>query len=153
MTRDYPDRPIAAVGVVVVRGDKILLIRRTKPPKANGWSIPGGMQELGETTEQAAVRELFEETSITMEKPQFIDIVNYIDRDRDERIKHHYILIDYAANYRSGSLRAGDDAGEARWVPMDQLSQYDLWPETEKIIYKAINRLKATVNGEAGRGE
>jgi len=150
MTRDYPDRPIAAVGVVVVRDDKILLIRRAKPPKLNEWSIPGGMQEIGETTEDAAFREVLEETSITIERPQFLDIVNYIDRDRNGRVKHHYTLIDYAANYHSGVLRAGDDAGEARWVSIDRLSHYNLWSKTESMIYKAIDRL---TKGEADRDE
>ncbi len=149
MIREYPDRPIAAVGVVVVRDDKILLIRRSKPPKSNSWSIPGGAQELGETTEQTAVREVYEETAIVIEKPHFLDIINYIDRDREERIKHHYILIDYAAAYKSGTLRAGDDADEARWVPVDQLPHYHLWPETEKIIYEAIDRLEDRVTGKA----
>ncbi len=142
MKRDYPKRPIIAVGVVVVKDNKILLIRRTKPPKSDSWSIPGGAQELGETTVQAAIREVLEETAITIDNPQFLDVVDYIERDETSNIKHHYTLVDYAANYGSGDLAAGDDAEQAIWVPIDQLSEYNLWQETERIIIAAMKKLK-----------
>lgn len=142
MRRDYPERPIVAVGVVVVKDDEILLIRREKPPKSGCWSIPGGAQELGETTKQAAIREVREETAITIESPHFLAVIDYIDRDKDSGVKHHYTLIDYAANYHSGTLTAGDDANDAKWVPIDRLSEYNLWSETEKIIYNAVEKLK-----------
>lgn len=142
MKRHYPDNPIIAVGVVVVKDDHILLIKRSKPPKSNSWSIPGGAQELGETIRTTARREVMEETAITIDDLHFLDIIDFIDRDQDGRIKHHYTLIDYAANYVSGTLSAGDDANDAIWVPLDQLSEYNLWSETEKVIYNAIEKLK-----------
>lgn len=142
MKRHYPERPIIAVGVVVVKKDEILLIKRSKPPKPDSWSIPGGAQELGETIRQAAIREVFEETAITIGEPQFLDIIDYMDPDENGRLKHHYTLIDYAANYGQGTLTAGDDADDAKWVPIDRLSEYSLWSETEKIIYKAVEKLK-----------
>ena len=142
MKRHYPDNPIIAVGVVVVKDDHILLIKRSKPPKSDSWSIPGGAQELGETITATARREVMEETAITIDDLHFLDIIDFIDRDQDGRIKHHYTLIDYAANYVSGTLSAGDDANDAIWVPLDQLSEYNLWSETEKIIYNAVEKLK-----------
>ncbi|MBL4612506.1 MAG: NUDIX hydrolase [Emcibacter sp.] len=142
MKRHYPDNPIIAVGVVVVKDDHILLIKRSKPPKSDSWSIPGGAQELGETIRTTARREVMEETAITIDDLHFLDIIDFIDRDQDGRIKHHYTLLDYAANYVSGTLSAGDDANDAIWVPLDQLSEYNLWSETEKIIYSAVEKLK-----------
>lgn len=142
MKRDYPIRPIIAVGVVVIKGDEILLIRRAKPPKSGSWSIPGGAQELGETTRQTAMREVKEETAITVENLRFLDIIDYIDRDEENDVRHHYTLIDYAADYHSGTLIAGDDAEQAKWVPIDQISEYNLWSETEKIILTAVEKLK-----------
>ncbi|MBL4893792.1 MAG: NUDIX hydrolase [Emcibacter sp.] len=142
MKRHYPDNPIIAVGVVVVKDDHILLIKRSKPPKSDSWSIPGGAQELGETIRTTARREVREETAITIDDLHFLDIIDFIDRDQDGRIKHHYTLLDYAANYVSGTLSAGDDANDAIWVPLDQLSEYNLWSETEKIIYSAVEKLK-----------
>lgn len=142
MKRDYPTRPLVAVGVVVIKGDEILLIRRNKPPNPGSWSIPGGAQELGETTIQAAIREVREETAVTIENLHFLDIIDLIDRDPEGRVKHHYTLIDYAANYHSGTLMAGDDAEQAKWVPIEQISEYSLWSETEKIILAAVEKLK-----------
>ncbi|MCF6197699.1 MAG: NUDIX hydrolase, partial [Emcibacter sp.] len=113
-----------------------------KPPKENQWSIPGGAQELGETSRQAAIREVWEETAITIDEPVFLDVIDYIDRDKAGRILHHYTLIDYGANYQSGNLSAGDDAGHAKWVPIDRLSEYNLWGMTEKIIFQAVEKLK-----------
>lgn len=137
MKRDYPDRPIVAVGVVVLKGDDVLLIRRAKPPKPDQWSIPGGAQEIGETLTQAAIREVFEETAITIQDVRFLDVVDFIDRDTDHTVRHHYTLIDYVASYHSGEIQPGDDAGAAIWVPLDSLSAYNLWQETEDIIHKA----------------
>lgn len=142
MKREYPKHPIIAVGVVVVKDNKILLIQRAKPPKTHSWSIPGGAQELGETIQQAAIREVQEETAITIENPVFLTVVDYIERDETSGIKHHYTLIDYAANYLSGTLKAGDDAMQAKWVPIEQLSEYNLWSETEKLIFSALKKLK-----------
>jgi len=142
MKRDYPERPIVAIGVVVIKGDKILLIKRSKPPKHAAWSIPGGAQEIGETTSEAAIREVYEETAITIGPPHFLTVIDYIDRDETQSVKHHYTLIDYAAYYQYGSLKAGDDAEAAKWVHVDQISEYNLWTETEKIIYNALTMMK-----------
>jgi len=142
MKRDYPDRPILAVGVVVIKGDTILLIKRSKAPKPDQWSIPGGMQELGETTCDAAIREVFEETNITITEPHFLKVVDFIERDEDNNIKHHYTLIDYMATYQTGSPSPGDDAIDVQWVPIDQISRFKLWSETESIIYTAIEKIK-----------
>jgi len=141
MSRDYPTRPIVAVGVVVIKDREILLIKRSKPPKSDSWSISGGAQELGETTVEAAIREVREETAITIKDLHFLEVVDYMDRDQNNAIKHHYTLIDYGAYYHSGLLTAGDDAEDAKWVSIDQLSEYNLWDETERIIYKALESL------------
>jgi len=144
MKRTYPERPVVAVGVVVIKDDRILLVKRSKPPKSAEWSIPGGAQELGETAVDAAIREVYEETAITIGKPHFLEVVDYIDRDDDGSVRHHYTLIDYAANYHSGALSAGDDAEDAKWVPLARLSEYNLWAETEKIIHNAVRKMKKT---------
>lgn len=147
MKRDYPERPTVAVGTVVIKDGKILLIRRGKEPRSDSWSIPGGKQEWGETVAETAVREVMEETAITIENPQFLEVIDYIDRDADGFIRHHYTLIDYAAHYQSGTIKAGDDALDAKWVSLDKLSDYNLWQETEKIIYKALKKLGDPIDG------
>jgi len=144
-SREYPDRPIVAVGVVVFKEQHVLLIKRNKPPKSFMWSIPGGAQGLGEKLQETAKREVFEETGIKIKNVKLLDVVDFIERNEIGDIKFHYSLIDYAATYKEGSLIAGDDAMEARWVAMDELEHYNLWTKTTSIIQKA--KLEMDVSG------
>lgn len=132
--RLYPDRPIVAVGVVVWRGDQVLLIERARAPLAGSWSIPGGKQELGETVAEAGRREVAEETGIDIEITGLLDVVDAIRPDETGRIRTHYTLVDLSGEYRGGDLRAGDDASDCRWVDVADLDRYALWDETVRII-------------------
>lgn len=133
-TRDYPGRPWVGVGMVVFRGDNVLLVRRTNPPRAGTWSIPGGMQEIGETAQQAGIREVREETGIAIAIDGLIDIIDVIVPEDDGRIRTHYTLIDYRAHWLSGEPKAADDVSDARWVRLDALADYGLWSETLRVI-------------------
>ncbi len=134
MPRSYPDRPYVGVGIVVFRGDEVLLVERTKPPIRNRWSIPGGAQEIGETVHEAALRELMEETGLEADVIGLIDVVDSITRDQDSRVQFHYTLVDFAAEWRSGEAAAADDVGVVRWVPLADLEAMGLWTETVRII-------------------
>ncbi len=134
MPRSYPDRPYVGVGIVVFRGDEVLLVERTKPPIRNRWSIPGGAQEIGETIREAASRELMEETGLEADVIGLIDVVDGITRDQDSRVQFHYTLVDFAAEWRSGEAAAADDVGVVRWVPLADLEAMGLWTETVRII-------------------
>ncbi len=134
MPRSYPDRPYVGVGIVVFRGDEVLLVERTKPPIRNRWSIPGGAQEIGETVHEAALRELMEETGLEADVIGLIDVVDSITRDQDSRVQFHYTLVDFAAEWRSGEAAAADDVGAVRWVPLADLEAMGLWTETVRII-------------------
>ncbi len=138
MKREYPKHPIAAVGVVVFNDDKVLLIKRNKPPKSYQWSIPGGAQNLGEPLKDTARREVAEETGLTIKNIQLIDAIDYIKKDDRGTVEYHYSLIDYMAEYRDGTLRPADDAVDAIWVAGNELEQYNLWEETIKLINAAI---------------
>jgi 8-oxo-dGTP pyrophosphatase MutT (NUDIX family) len=83
MSREYPERPIAGVGVVVLRGDQVLMIRRGREPRMGQWSIPGGKQEVGETWRETAVREVLEETGVEIDVIGIVDVVDAIVRDGD----------------------------------------------------------------------
>lgn len=83
MSREYPDRPIAGVGVVVLRDDQVLMIRRGREPRMGQWSIPGGKQELGETWRETAKREIREETGVEIDVIGIVDVVDAIIRDGD----------------------------------------------------------------------
>ncbi len=129
--------PIAAVGVVCLRGDEILLIRRGTPPLEDSWSLPGGRIEWGERAADAALRELKEETGCSAEIVGLIDVVDGLLSRRgatDEPPWGHYVLIDYAARWTGGEPRAGDDAREARFFAVAELDALGLWSETRRII-------------------
>lgn len=135
--RHYPARPIVGVGAVVLRGADVLLIRRGKPPRLGEWSLPGGAQELGETVHHTARREVREETGVEIEIVGLIDVIDAIRPDAGGRIESHYTLIDFAARWRSGTPRAGDDALEAAWIEPATLTGLDLWEETLRVIEAA----------------
>ncbi len=132
--REYPPRPIVGIGVVVLRGNHVLLVRRGKPPNMGSWTLPGGAQELGETTEEAARRELAEETGVSVGELHLAAAVNNIRRDDGERIQFHYTIIDYAAAWAAGEPVAGSDVSEAVWAPVDELEPYALWTEAHRVI-------------------
>lgn len=134
MKRDYPEAPIVGIGVVCLRGEDVLLIRRGKPPREGSWSLPGGRQKLGETAREAAQRELFQETGVEADIGPLLDVVDSITPDRDGRVQYHYTLIDYAGFWRSGVPRAGGDAADARWFSPLELADLELWRETRRII-------------------
>lgn len=135
--REYPPRPIVGIGVVVLKQNQVLLIRRAKPPNLGSWSLPGGAQELGETAEQAARRELMEETGITVGPLHLAAVVDNIRPDSAGRVRFHYTIIDFAAAWAAGDPRAGSDAGEAVWAPLDGLERFDLWDEAHRVIGRA----------------
>ena len=135
--REYPDRPYVGVGVIVFRDHKVLLVKRNKEPNKGHWSIPGGRQMLGETAAEAAKRELLEETGVEVDQLSLVDVVDAIIPDVEGKIKYHYTLVDYMGQWQSGESRPGDDAQEARWIPLNELSSYSLLNKTMNIIYKA----------------
>ena len=122
--------PVPAVGVVCLRGDSVLLIRRGTPPRQGEWSLPGGRIEPGERAVDAALRELGEETGIEAEITGLIDVVDGLFPEAGR----HYVLIDYAARWVSGEPVAGDDALEARFVALDEVESLIEWSETRRII-------------------
>ncbi len=117
--------PVVAVGAIVWKEERFLLIRRGRPPRQGGWSIPGGRQEAGETVHQAVHREIREEAGIDIDILDVAAVVDLIDRDETELL-HHYTVIDMLAEWRSGEIIAGDDAMDAAWVSLDEIGAYDL---------------------------
>lgn len=135
-----PRRPVAAVGVVCFRAAEVLLIRRGAPPLEDRWSLPGGRIEWGESAQAAALRELHEETGCTAEIVGLVDVVDAIlsrSGAGTDPPWGHYVLIDYAARWLSGTPQAGDDAREARFFSPEEIAGLGLWDETLRIIAAA----------------
>lgn len=154
--RDYPARPWIGVGVIVWRGDQVLLIRRGKEPRKGQWSIPGGMQELGETARAAGLREVMEETGLAIAIDGLIDVVDLILPDDAGRIRTHYTLIDYYGHCLDEGMepRPGGDVDASRWVSYDSLRDYGLWPQTRRVIDESrVLRQRGAASGNFVTGE
>jgi 8-oxo-dGTP diphosphatase len=144
--RSYPKHPMVGIGVVLLRGEEVLLIRRGKPPGIGVWSLPGGGQELGETAEAAARRELLEETGLTAGALRLIAHVDSIHHDAKGGIEYHYTILDFGGFYEAGDAVAGDDVTTLAWVHPDDFESYALWPEALRIINKTISELRRQIS-------
>ena len=127
--------PVPVVGVVCLKGDQVLLIRRGTQPRLGEWSLPGGRIEPGERVLDAALRELKEETGVEAELLGLIEIVDALFTSRTTgETTRHYVLIDFAARWLSGEPVAGDDAAEARFFHHAEVAGLVEWTETVRII-------------------
>ena len=137
MTRDtrlYPTRPLLAVSVAIWRQDRALLVRRARAPLASIWSFPGGVVEIGERLEEAAAREVHEETGLRVEIVEAIDRAEVIRHDNTGKVERHYVIIVFSGRYISGEAEAGDDADAVGWVDLSQAASYELTPDTARIF-------------------
>lgn len=137
--REYPQRPLIGVGAIIVGDRGVVLIKRGKPPRLGSWSLPGGAQKVGETVNEAARREIREETGLDAEVKGLVDVVDSISAAEDDgRIRYHYTLIDvWATAINDHDPVAGGDAADAKWVGLDELDDLNLWSETRRVIERA----------------
>lgn len=104
--------PVPTVDIVMQRGSKVLMIRRKKEPFAGRLALPGGFVNEGETAEDAARREVSEETGLEVEPVDILGV--YSDPARDPR--RHTITVVFVAIRVGGKEQASDDAAEIEWI-------------------------------------
>ncbi len=145
MTASAPvQRPAPTVGVVCLKGDQVLLIKRGTPPRLGQWSLPGGRIEWGEAVDVAALRELKEETGVEAELTGLLDVVDGVFTSRETgETTRHYVMIDYAARWTGGEPVAGDDAADARFFTRAEAMVAVEWDETRRVIEQAFDRIAA----------
>jgi 8-oxo-dGTP diphosphatase len=136
--REYPDRPIVGVGAVIIDRGQVLLVKRGSPPLKGEWSLPGGAVELGETLRAAAEREAQEETGLIVKAGEVIEVLDRIVPGATGAPQYHYVLIDFLCTVKSGELRAGGDAADARWARESELAKYKLEELAQRVIRKAF---------------
>jgi 8-oxo-dGTP diphosphatase len=137
-------RPVPTVGVVCLKGDLVLLIKRGTPPRLGQWSLPGGRIEWGEAVDAAALRELKEETGVEAELTGLLDVVDGVFTSRETgETTRHFVMIDYAARWTGGEPVAGDDAADARFFTREEAMAAVEWDETRRVIEQAYDRIDA----------
>lgn len=141
--REYPERPVVGVGGVVIQDGAVLLVQRRSEPLAGQWSLPGGAVELGETLEEAVVRELREETGLTVRVLELVEAFERITRDETGRPRYHYVLLDYRCEPLSGTLQAGSDVAAAAWVRPEEFAAYRLSVKATEVCQKALARSRS----------
>jgi 8-oxo-dGTP diphosphatase len=138
MSREYPDRPLVGVGAVIVKDNRVLLIRRGQAPLLGEWSLPGGVLECGETLRKATVREAREETGLEVDTGELLGVYERVIRSEDGRVRYHYVLIDFLCRAVAGDLKAGSDAADVRWFDPAELDGLDLPRDTRDVIEKGL---------------
>jgi ADP-ribose pyrophosphatase YjhB (NUDIX family) len=144
MSREYPDYPRVGVGAIVLHEGRVLLVKRGRAPGLGLWSVPGGLVDLGESTVDAARREVEEETGLKVRIAGLVGVLDRVTRDAEGRVRYHWVLIDYLAVPESvETLTAGSDAAEVRWVTIDEVERL---PITEGLV-DMIQRAAALSGG------
>lgn len=112
----------------MINDDRLLLIQRGHEPQKGRWAVPGGKVEFGESMRDAARREVAEETGLEVEVGDVVWVGESIDDD------HHIVLVDFDGSVVGGELQSGDDADEARWVPLEDAVNYPLTPTMHDLL-------------------
>jgi 8-oxo-dGTP diphosphatase len=141
LKRLYPDQPIVGIGVVIVKDNKIAIIKRGNEPGKGKWSIPGGLVELGEHIEQSVIREAKEETCLEVTDPRLVDVVDTVDLDEQGKIKYHFVIVDYLVRVVGGEIAAASDAEELRWVSFDEVEAYVLTASFRQFFVRNKEKL------------
>ena len=144
MQREFPETPLMGVGAVIVEHGRVLLVRRGTEPMLGKWTLPGGMLEVGESLMEGVVREVSEETGLTVEPMELVELLDRIHRD-GERVRYHYVIADYLCRVVGGEARAASDADAVRWVERAEWNSHSalcLDPVTVRVIEAGWQRAR-----------
>jgi 8-oxo-dGTP diphosphatase len=142
---EFPAAPVVGVGAVVLKENQVVIVKRRFPPREGEWSLPGGRVHLGEPLADALRRELREETGLEVAIGPIVEVFERIHRDAD-RVRYHFVVVDYLCTCQGGELCAGDDVEDARWVLPQQLEEYGVNEFAREVVRKALT---IAANGEA----
>jgi 8-oxo-dGTP diphosphatase len=143
-TRTYPTRPYLAVSAAIFHSGRVLIVRRGTPPMQGVYTLPGGGVELGETLEQAIVREVREETGLAIEPIALAGYRQVIARDAAGRIERHFVILPFAARYLAGEIALNAELAEAAWLWPAELSGLNTTEGLADIVTAARAQLAAS---------
>jgi 8-oxo-dGTP diphosphatase len=139
--RSYPDRPYLAVSAAIFRDGNVLVVRRARPPGLGLYTLPGGAVEIGESLRAAVMREVLEETALTIEPVALAGEREVIVRGADGRVERHFVILAFAARWIAGEPVVNEELAEARWVQPAQIKQLATTDGLSEIVAAACARL------------
>jgi ADP-ribose pyrophosphatase YjhB (NUDIX family) len=139
--RTYPQRPYLAVSAAIIRDGKVLVVRRARKPALHLYTLPGGAVETGETLMQAVMREVREETALEVEPVGLAGHREVIVRDAQDRVERHFVILSFAARWRSGEVALNEELDDARWLDPPELAGLQTTEGLAEIIVAAIGLL------------
>jgi 8-oxo-dGTP diphosphatase len=142
-SRSYPTRPYLAVSAAIFRAGRVLIVRRGVPPMQGIYTLPGGGVELGETLEQAVMREVREETGLAIEPLSLAAYRQVIARDSEGKIERHFVILPFAARYLAGEISLNAELAEAKWLLPAELSGLRTTEGLAEIVTAAGERIAA----------
>ena len=137
---------MVGVAGAVVQDGRVLLIRRGRQPMLGMWTLPGGALETGETILEGVVREVLEETGLTVRPLELLALLDRIVRDESGAVEFHYVLMDWLCEVAEGetALKAGSDALEAAWVSAEEMAGMEgIDDATRRVMTDALARMEA----------
>jgi 8-oxo-dGTP diphosphatase len=137
MASEFPNSPVVGVGAVIVQDGKALIVKRAHEPRKGEWSLPGGRVELGETLIDAVRREILEETGLRVDVGPIVEVFDRIHHLED-RVRYHFVIVDYLCTPCGGSLSASDDADDVAWVSESELASYGVNEHASRVIRKGL---------------
>jgi 8-oxo-dGTP diphosphatase len=141
--RTYPTRPYLAVSAAVFRDGRVLIVRRARPPAHGFYTLPGGGVELGETLEQAVIREIREETALDIEPVGLVGFRQAIARDDAGRVERHFVILPFAARFIGGAISLNEELAEANWLLPAELAALKTTEGLAQIVAAAAERIAA----------
>jgi 8-oxo-dGTP diphosphatase len=141
--RAYPDRPYLAVSAAIIRDGRVLTVRRARGPALGVWTMPGGVVEAGETLTQALVREIHEETGLTIEPVALAGYRELLVRDDKGRLSRHFVIMCFASRWVAGEPQLNEELAEARWLLPSELSGLNTTDGLAEIVASAFERMEA----------
>lgn len=139
--RLYPQRPFLAVSAAILRGGKVLIVRRARKPALGVYTLPGGVVEAGETLEDAVRREVREETALDIAPVTLAGHREVVIRDAQGRTERHFVILCFAARWLSGEPQLNDELDEARWIDPADLAGLKTTEGLAEIVAAAAARL------------
>jgi 8-oxo-dGTP diphosphatase len=139
--RTYPTRPYLAVSAAIFHDDRVLIVRRGRPPAHGLYTLPGGGVELGESLEQAVIREVREETGLAIAPLALVGFREAIARDAAGRIERHFVILPFAARWIGGEIALNEELAEAQWREPDELARLKTTEGLAQIVAAAAERI------------